>query len=55
MGTDDRTLPPGEWGWQPRVSSRLARYRLIQMPGNRQVIFTNPIGLAEKIIETGRD
>lgn len=53
--TEDIALPPGEWGWHPRMSSRLGLYRLVQMPGSHEVIFTNPKGLAEKIIEAGRD
>ena len=53
--TEDIALPPGEWGWHPRMSSRLGLYRLVQMPGSHEVIFTNPIGLADKIIEAGRD
>ena len=53
--TEDIALPPGEWGWHPRMSNRLGLYRLVQMPGSHEVIFTNPTGLAEKIIEAGRD
>jgi pimeloyl-ACP methyl ester carboxylesterase len=53
--TEDNSLPHGEWGWHPRMSSRLGLFRLVQMPGSHEVIFTNPIGLAEKIIEAGRD
>ncbi len=53
--TEDIALPPGEWGWHPRMSGRLGLYRLVQMPGSHEVIFTNPIGLANKIIEAGRD
>ncbi len=52
---EDIALPPGEWGWHPRMSSRLGLYRLVQMPGSHEVIFTNPEGLAEKIIHAGRD
>ena len=48
-------MPQGEWGRHPRMSNRLGLYRLIQMPGGHEVIFTNPKGLAEKIIEAGRD
>lgn len=48
--TEDTSLPPGEWGWHPRVSGRRA-----QMPGGHEVIFTNPQGLADKILEAGRD
>lgn len=53
--TEDMALPQGEWGWHPRMSSRLGLYRLVQMPGSHEVIFSNPTGLAEKIIEAGRD
>lgn len=53
--TEDIALPPGEWGWHPRMSNRLGLYRLVQMPGSHEVMFTNPSGLAEKILEAGRD
>ena len=53
--TEDIALPPGEWGWHPRMSNRLGLYRLVQMPGSHEAIFTKSIGLAEKIIEAGRD
>ena len=53
--TEDIALPQGEWGWHPRMSNRLGLFRLVQMPGSHEVIFTNPSGLAEKIIEAGRD
>ena len=53
--TEDIALPPGEWGWHPRMSNRLGLYRLVQMPGSHEVMYTNPKGLAAKIIEAGRD
>jgi pimeloyl-ACP methyl ester carboxylesterase len=54
--TEDNALPQGaDWGWHPRMSQRLGLYRLVQMPGSHEVIFTNPTGLAEKLIEAGRD
>ncbi len=53
--TEDIALPPGEFGWHPRMSSRLGLYRLVQMPGSHEVMYSNPEGLAEKIIEAGRD
>ena len=31
------------------------RYRLVQMPGSHEVVFSNPGGLAQKLIEAGRD
>ncbi len=53
--TEDTALPKGEWSWVPRMSSRLGLYRLVQMSGSHEVIFTNPVLLAEKIIEAGRN
>ncbi len=53
--TEDTALPPGEWGWHPRMSGRLGLYRLVQMPGSHEVIFTNPAGLADKIMEASRE
>ena len=53
--TEDMALPQGEWGWHPRMSNRLGLFRLVQMPGSHEVIFSNPAGLADKIVEAGRD
>lgn len=53
--TDDIAMPPGEWGWHPRLSSRLGTHRLVQMPGNHETIFTDPISLADRIIEAASD
>ncbi|QXJ26982.1 alpha/beta hydrolase [Actinomadura graeca] len=53
--TEDIALPPGEWGWHPRMSGRLGLYRLVQMPGGHEVLFTDPERLAKKIVEAGRD
>lgn len=54
-GLEDIALPPGEWGWHPRMSGRLAGARLVQLPGSHEVMFTNPELLAQKIVEAGRD
>jgi pimeloyl-ACP methyl ester carboxylesterase len=53
--TEDTALPQGEWGWHPKMSSRLGLFRFVQMPGSHEVMFSNPVGLAEKIIVAGRD
>ena len=53
--TEDIALPAGEWGWHPRMSNRLGLFRLVQMPGSHEVIFSNPTGLAAKFVEAGRD
>jgi hypothetical protein len=54
-GTEDVVTPPGEWGSHPRMSSRLGLYRFLQMHGGHELLFTNPNGLADKIIEAGCD
>jgi hypothetical protein len=53
--TEDTVKLPGEWAWHPRMTSRLGLHRLVEMPGSHEVIFSNPTGLAEKLIEAGRD
>jgi pimeloyl-ACP methyl ester carboxylesterase len=54
--TEDISLPPGpEWGWHPRMSSRLGLYRLVQIPGSHEVMFTAPERLAAAIVDAGRD
>lgn len=45
----------GLMSWHPHMTGRLGLFRLVQMPGSHEVIFTNPAGLAEKIVEAGRD
>ena len=37
------------------MSHRLGLFRFVQMPGSHEVMFSNPVGLAEKIIVAGRD
>ncbi len=54
-GMEDSVLPAGEWGWHPRMSSRLGLYRLVQMHGSHELMFSNPKALADKILEAGRD
>lgn len=53
--TEDIAMPPGKWGWHPRFSSRLGTYRLVQMPGSHELVFSNPEGLAVKLLEAARD
>ena len=51
--TDDNALGAG--GWHPKMSTRLGFFRLVQMPGGHEAMFTKPTLLAEKIIEAARD
>lgn len=54
--TEDIALPPGaEWGWHPRMSQRLGLYRLVQIAGSHEVMFTAPERLVAAIVDAGRD
>jgi len=54
--TEDTALPPGpEWGWHPRMSSRLGLFRLVQVAGSHELMFTAPERLAAAIVAAGRD
>jgi pimeloyl-ACP methyl ester carboxylesterase len=50
---EDRALPPGEW--HPRMSSRLGRFKLVEMRGSHEVMFTRPGELAAKLVEAAND
>lgn len=50
---DDLTMPTGFW--HPQTSSRLGTFKLVEMSGSHEVIFTNPVLLAEKIIEASKE
>ncbi len=45
----DKALPPGHF--HPRMSSRLGGFKLIEMDGSHEVMFTRPKELADKIVE----
>jgi pimeloyl-ACP methyl ester carboxylesterase len=45
----DRALPPGYF--HPRMSSRLGEFRLLEIDGSHEVMFTRPDELAERIVE----
>ena len=45
----DKALPQGYF--HPRMSSRLGVFKLLEMDGSHEVMFTRPIELADKIIE----
>lgn len=52
---EDTSRPQqGEWDYR-RMSKRLGLFRFVQMPGSHEVMFSNPVGLVEKIILAGRD
>jgi pimeloyl-ACP methyl ester carboxylesterase len=53
VGTDDLVM--GDGGWHPGMSTRLRTFRLVEVPGSHEALFTKPIGLADKIVAAGCD
>jgi pimeloyl-ACP methyl ester carboxylesterase len=49
----DKALPSGYF--HPRMSSRLGAFKLLEMDGSHEVMFTRPAELAEKIVEAGSE
>jgi pimeloyl-ACP methyl ester carboxylesterase len=49
----DRALPPGYF--HPKMSSLLGEFKLLEMDGSHEVMFTRPQELAGKIIEASVD
>jgi hypothetical protein len=49
----DKALPPGNF--HPRMSSRLGEFKLLEMDGSHEVMFTRTEELADKIIEASFD
>jgi pimeloyl-ACP methyl ester carboxylesterase len=50
---DDLALPPGTW--HPGMSSRLGRFKLVEMSGSHEVMFTRPAELARRLVEAAED
>lgn len=50
---DDHALPPGHW--HPHMSSRLGEYKLVEMGGSHEVMFTRPAELARKLVDAAGD
>lgn len=55
--TEDTALPQGEqFGWHPRMSSRLGLFRLITAQGDHMTPFhVQPAMVAQKLVEAGRE
>ena len=51
--SDDRALPPG--GWHPTMSTRLGSFKLVEMGGSHEVMFTRPAELARKLVEAANE
>jgi hypothetical protein len=49
----DKALP--QRYFHPRMSSRLGVFKLLEMDGSHEVMFTRPKELADKIVEAASD
>ena len=49
----DKALPPGYF--HPRMSSRLGAFKLLEMDGSHEVMFTRPSESAEEIVKASSD
>ncbi|MEH2549177.1 pimeloyl-ACP methyl ester carboxylesterase [Bradyrhizobium sp. AZCC 2262] len=52
--TEDTAMPHSH-PWHPRLSEKLGLFRLIQVPGSHELCFSNPVKLAQAIMDAGRD
>ena len=46
---------PHDFAWHPRLSEKLGLFRLVQLPGSHELCFSNPLRLAQAIMQAGRD
>lgn len=49
----DIALPEGYW--HPKMSSRLGQYKLVEMDGSHEALFTRPVELADNFIVAAHD
>src|SRR5262249_61877339 len=50
--TEDTSLSHQD-GWHPRLSQKLGLFRLAQVPGSHELCFSNPAGLAQRLLPAG--
>lgn len=53
--TEDVAFPHHAGGWHPGLSSRLGVFRLVQMPGSHESMYTRPRELADALVRAGRE
>ncbi|RAM62206.1 salicylate esterase [Herbaspirillum rubrisubalbicans] len=49
------TALPHSLPWHPRLSERLGLFRYVEAEGSHEVMFTDPAGLAQAVLQAGRD
>jgi len=51
---EDTSLPH-HYPWHPRLSQKLELFRLVQVSGSHELCFSNPVRLAQSILDAGWD
>ncbi|MDG4768095.1 alpha/beta hydrolase [Solwaraspora sp. WMMD406] len=52
--TDDIAFPVEEFTWHPGQSARLGQFRLVELPGSHEVLFSDPAALARALGAAGQ-
>ncbi|MFY1695509.1 MULTISPECIES: alpha/beta fold hydrolase [unclassified Solwaraspora] len=52
--TNDIAFPAQEFTWHPGQSGRLGEFRLVELPGSHEVMFSDPAALAQALDAAGR-
>lgn len=50
VSADERSLPPGEFGFVPRFPQRLGDRPVTTTPGSHEAVFTRPVELAQSFL-----
>lgn len=52
--TEDTVFPLGEWSFFPRMAQLSGASRIVQMPGSHEVMYSDPLGLAQALVKAAR-
>lgn len=53
--TGDNVFPAAEFSWHPGMSQRLGDFRLVQVPGGHELMFSDPDALADALVASARE
>jgi pimeloyl-ACP methyl ester carboxylesterase len=51
---DDNVFPASDFSWHPGMSQRLPDFRLVTIPGGHELMFSDPVSLADGLVKAGR-
>lgn len=52
--TDDNVFPAAEFSWHPGLSQHVGAFRLVQVPGSHELLFSDPASAARGLVAAGR-